>query len=31
MDLEAMSGTMVSPLITNGISGQLGPEHKYDG
>ena len=27
MDLEAMSGTMAAPLITNGISGQLGPEH----
>ena len=27
MDLEAMSGTMATPLITNGISGQLGPEH----
>ncbi|WP_338998590.1 cell envelope integrity protein CreD [Fusobacterium animalis] len=27
MDLEAMSGTMAVPLITNGISGQLGPEH----
>ena len=26
-DLEAMSGTMAVPLITNGISGQLGPEH----
>jgi len=26
-DLEAMSGTMASPLIINGISGQLGPEH----
>jgi len=26
-DLEAMSGTMATPLITNGISGQLGPEH----
>lgn len=26
-DLEAMSGTMVSPLIINGISGQLGPEY----
>ena len=26
-DLEAMSGTMAAPLITNGISGQLGPEH----
>ena len=27
MDLEAMSGTMAAPLITNGISGQLGTEH----
>ncbi|WP_339068025.1 cell envelope integrity protein CreD [Fusobacterium animalis] len=27
IDLEAMSGTMAAPLITNGISGQLGPEH----
>lgn len=27
MDLEAMSGTMAAPLITNGISGQLGPEN----
>ena len=26
-ELEAMSGTMATPLITNGISGQLGPEH----
>ena len=26
-DLEAMSGTMATPLITNGISGLLGPEH----
>ena len=28
-DLEAMSGTMASPLFANGISGKIGPE--YDG